>query len=77
MPPLFSVDKMINTTDIILIIKYAAGIAITFGIIMAPAWLARQNGRDKPQMMAVRLASWVFIWSGSAWIWSLFWATRK
>ena len=68
---------MITTTEILLYAKYAIGILITLAIIFAPAWLARQNGRGKPDMHAVRLASWVFGWSIIGWLWSLFWATRK
>ncbi|MBE6458093.1 MAG: superinfection immunity protein [Alphaproteobacteria bacterium] len=68
---------MITTTEILLYAKYAIGILITLAIIFAPAWLARQNGRGKPDMHAVRLASWVFGWSIIGWLWSLYWATKK
>ena len=66
-----------NKIDIILIIKYIACTCVLVGIIFAPAWLARQNGRGKTDMYAVRLASWIFGWTIIAWIWSLFWATKK
>lgn len=64
-------------TDILLAIKYAICIIIVFAIIMAPAWIARQNGKGKPKMHAVRLGSWIFGWSIIGWLWALFWATRK
>lgn len=70
-------NKMILGFDILLIIEYAIGILIVAGIIMAPAWVARQNGKGKPDMYAVRLASWVFGWSIIGWIWALYWATKK
>ena len=69
--------QMLNNIDFLLIIKYALGVILTIGVIFAPAWIARQNGRDKPDMHAVRLASWIFGWSIIGWLWSLFWATRK
>ena len=70
-------NKMILGFDILLIIEYTIGILIVAGIIMAPAWVARQNGKGKPDMYAVRLASWVFGWSIIGWIWALYWATKK
>lgn len=74
--PLFY-KKMIETTEILLFGKYAICVLLLVTIILAPAWIARQNGKGKPDMHAVRLASWIFGWSIIAWIWSLFWATRK
>lgn len=68
---------MITTAEIILYIKYVLCILIAIGIFMAPAWVARQNGKGKPDMHAVRLGSWVFGWSIVGWLWSLFWAVRK
>ena len=67
----------IQIADILYIAKFIACILITLAIIFAPAWLARQNGRGKPQMHAVRLASWIFGWSIIGWLWALFWATKK
>jgi hypothetical protein len=68
---------MIEMTEILFVLKYAICVLLLFVIILAPAWIARQNGKGKPDMHAVRLASWIFGWSLIAWIWSLFWATRK
>lgn len=64
-------------TDCVMVIKYIVAILIIIGVICAPAWIARQNGHGKPQMHAVRLASWVFGWSVIAWLWSVFRATQK
>jgi hypothetical protein len=68
---------MIDLTTILLFAKYAVCVLILIAIILAPAWIARQNGKGKPDMHAVRLGSWVFGWSIIGWLWSVFWATRK
>ncbi len=73
-----SVYKMtVTLADAIIIAKYIAAVILTIGIICAPAWLARQNKKDKVAMGYVRLGSWVFGWSGIGWLWALFWATKK
>ena len=64
---------MITTPDILLVIKYALAICIVVVIVLAPAWLARQTGKSKQDMILVRLASWLFGWTGIGWLWSLFW----
>lgn len=63
--------------DVIVAIKYAASIAIVLAIVLAPAWLARQNGRAKNDMILVRLGSWLFLWTGVGWLWALFWSAKK
>lgn len=68
---------MITPTDILLFIKYAVAIMIVFTIILTPAWLARQTGKNKQDMILVRLASWIFGWTGIGWLWSLFWSAKK
>lgn len=73
----FLYKKMIDITEFLSFTKYAICVILLIAIILAPAWIARQNGKGKPDMHAVRLASWIFGWSIIAWIWSLFWATRK
>lgn len=75
--PLLYKLEMLNNIDFLLIIKYTLCVLLTIGIIFAPAWVARQNGKGKPDMHAVRLGSWIFGWSIIGWLWSLFWATRK
>ena len=67
----------VNVSDVLYIAKYVACAVIAIGIFFAPAWIARQNGRGKPQMHAVRLGSWIFGWSIIGWLWALFWATKK
>ena len=63
--------------DILLVIKYAIAIMILIAIVLAPAWLARQTGKSKQDMILVRLASWIFGWTGIGWLWALFWAAKK
>lgn len=63
--------------EFLLVIKYIASIAIVLAIILAPAWLARQNGRGKNDMILVRLGSWLFLWTGIGWLWALFWSSKK
>lgn len=63
--------------DVIVAIKYVASIAIVLAIVLAPAWLARQNSRDKNDMILVRLGSWLFLWTGVGWLWALFWSAKK
>lgn len=65
------------SSDILLVVKYIASIAIVLAIILAPAWLARQNGRSKNDMILVRLGSWLFLWTGIGWLWALFWSSKK
>ena len=57
--------------------KYIAATLLLVAIILAPAWVARQNNKDKIEMGRVRMASWVCGWSILAWLWALIVATRK
>ena len=68
---------MITTPDILLIIKYILAFCIVTVIVLAPAWLARQTGKNKQDMILVRLASWIFGWTIIGWLWSLFWSSKK
>ncbi len=63
--------------DILLALKYLAAITILAVVILTPAWLARQTGKSKQDMILVRLASWIFCWTGIGWLWSLFWSAKK
>lgn len=60
-----------------MVLKYIAAITIVVAIILAPAWLARQTKKSKYDMLLIRLASWVFGWTGIGWLWALFWAIKK
>lgn len=68
---------MITLSDILPVAKYAISILIIAVIVLVPAWLARQTGKNKQDMILVRLASWIFGWTGIGWLWSLFWASKK
>ena len=63
--------------DFLLTIKYIAAIIILVTIILTPAWLARQTGKNFQDMTLVHLASWVFGWTGIGWLWALFWSAKK
>jgi hypothetical protein len=63
--------------QILLLLKYAICIYILLIIICAPAWLARQTKKNKQDMILVRLGSWLFLWSGVGWLWSLYWSVKK
>lgn len=68
---------MTITTDILIALKYIFACIIVITIVLAPAWLARQTKKSKQDMILVRLASWLFGWTGIGWLWSLFWASKK
>lgn len=68
---------MIYDIDILFVTKYALCIILLIGVILAPSWIARQNGHGKPKMQAVRIASWIWGWSIIAWLYSIIVATRK
>lgn len=61
----------------ILIAKYIFATAAVVGVILAPAWLAAKNGKGKIDALRVRVASWVFGWTGIGWLLALFWAIKK
>ena len=65
------------TAEHILIIKYiVAGLALS-AIILAPAYLAAKSEKPKAVAMRIRVASWVFGWTGIGWLLALFWAVKK
>jgi len=61
----------------ILIIKYIVAIITLVAIILAPAYLAAKNDKGKADAMRIRIASWVFGWTGIGWLLALFWAVKK
>ncbi len=64
-------------SETILIIKYVAATAVLVAIMLAPAYLAAQNKKGKIDAMRIRVASWVFGWTGIGWLLALFWAIKK
>jgi len=64
-------------SETILIIKYVAATIVLVSIILAPAYLAAKNGKGKIDAMRIRVASWVFGWTGIGWLLALFWAVKK
>jgi hypothetical protein len=61
----------------ILIIKYIVAVIALVAIILAPAYLAAKNDKSKADAMRIRVASWVFGWTGIGWLLALFWAVKK
>lgn len=61
----------------ILIIKYIVAVGALVAIILAPAYLAAKNDKGKADAMRIRVASWVFGWTGIGWLLALFWAVKK
>ena len=63
--------------ETILIIKYVAAAVLLVSIIMAPAYIAAQTKKGKIDALRIRVASWVFGWTGIGWILALIWAIKK
>ncbi len=63
--------------DTILIIKYVVAAGLLVAIILAPAYLAAQTKKGKADAMRIRVASWVFGWTGIGWLLALIWAVKK
>lgn len=61
----------------ILIIKYIVAVGTLVVIVLAPAYLAAKNDKSKAVAMRIRVASWVFGWTGIGWLLALFWAVKK
>jgi hypothetical protein len=45
-------------------------------IFLAPAYLARLNGKGKMDMGVVRISSWLFGWTIVGWFVGLYWAIK-
>ncbi len=63
--------------ETILIIKYIVAAGLLVAIILAPAYLAAQTKKGKIDAMRIRVASWVFGWTGIGWLLALIWAIKK
>ena len=64
-------------THRILIVKYVVAAVVLGIIILAPAYIAAQTKKDKADAMRIRVASWIFGWTGVGWLLALFWAVKK
>jgi len=62
---------------IFLYFKYAVAITLIIVVALAPAWIARQNKKNKMQMVWVRIYSWLFGWTGIGWLIALYIAAKK
>ncbi|MDR1360815.1 MAG: hypothetical protein LBJ18_00700 [Rickettsiales bacterium] len=63
--------------SVLLPIKYIFAGLLVAAIALAPAYLARVNGKDKLNMGIVRISSWLFGWTGVGWLFALWWAVKK
>lgn len=63
--------------EMLTFIKYLLGLIIVVAVLLTPAWLACQTSKSKQDTILVRLASWIFVWTGIGWLWSLFWSSKK
>ena len=61
----------------VLIIKYIVAVVTLGAIILAPAYLAAKSEKPKAVAMRIRVASWVFGWTGIGWLLALIWAVKK
>ena len=68
---------MLLGINFLLVLKYIIAIAIVVIVICAPAYLARQNKKSAYDMVLIRIASWLFSWTGIGWLWALYWAIKK
>ena len=68
---------MLLGIDLLMIVKYAIAITVFVCSVLAPAYLAAVNGREKYDKMRVRCGVLLFGWSILGWIFSLFLATKK
>ena len=66
-----------NSANVILIVKHIVALILLAGVIVAPAWIARQNKKSGIDMVVVRLANWMFGWTGIGYLISLFWGAKK
>jgi hypothetical protein len=68
---------MFNVSSILIFVKYLISAVIVVGIVLAPTYLARVNGKGKYEMLFVRISSWLFGWTGIGWLWALFISSKK
>ena len=61
----------------ILTVKYIVAVVLLVIVMLAPAYLAAKNDKGKIDAMRIRVASWVFGWTGIGWLLALFWAVKK
>lgn len=68
---------MFQLGSILPFVKYVFVIAIFIILLGAPAWLARQNKKDKDQMGLIRISSWLLGWTGIGYFVAIWLAVRK
>lgn len=68
---------MLIGINLISVIKYAVAIALVVCIVLAPAYLAAVNGREKYDKLRVRCGVLLLGWSVIGWLFALFLASKK
>jgi len=61
----------------ILIVKYIVTAVLLVLVMLAPAYFAAQTKKAKADAMRIRVASWIFGWTGVGWLLALIWAIKK
>ena len=62
---------------ILALLKIVAAVCILLCLILAPAYLAAANKREKYDSMRVRCGSWLFGWTIIGWLFALFISVKK
>lgn len=68
---------MFSVLSILFVFKCLIGVVLVCGVILAPAYLAQINDKDKYDILLVRLSSWLLGWTGIGWLFALYWAVKK
>lgn len=64
------------SVGVLIVLKYILCIILLIGILLFPSWLAAQNKKNKTDIGIVRLATWLFGWTGVGWLVGLWWAVK-
>ncbi len=67
---------IIMDMHILVLIKYIACIFITGVILIAPLYLAAFNDKGDYDSVLVRAACILLVWTGIAWLWGLYKASK-
>lgn len=71
------VNKMLMGINILMLVKYTVAILLFLCVLLAPAYLAVVNDRDKLDRMRIRCGSLLFGWSFIGWFYALFISSKK
>jgi hypothetical protein len=63
--------------NVLSIVKHVVAVIVLVCIILAPAYLAAMNERDKYEKLRIRCSLLLFGWLFIGWLVALFFASRK